>query len=77
MDNVSVRQIKVIESVFDFNLDNSCPKKNRFSSLYFWRSFIEKNISVRDDCSFKTYFVNKTDFYNQLENRCVYEPGYG
>ena len=34
----------------------------------FLDSFIEKNISVRDDCSFKTYFVNKTDFYNQLEN---------
>ena len=26
----------------------------------FLDSFIEKNISVRDDCSFKTYFVNKT-----------------
>lgn len=34
----------------------------------FLDSFIEKNISVRDDCSFKTCFVNKTDFYNQLEN---------
>lgn len=34
----------------------------------FLNSFIQKNISVQDDCSFKTYFVNKTDFYHQLEN---------
>lgn len=34
----------------------------------FLNSFLEKNISVRNECSFKTYFVNEIDFHNQIED---------
>lgn len=34
----------------------------------FLDSFLQKNISVREDCRFQTYFVKKADFYHQMED---------